>query len=105
MPFEKDFCSGLALCRYCSDALGSMNWGNSTPLRKLERSDFGIHSVKCEQNETEQGSEKNKVFPVKVLFLEVSNYSHLLSTILVILDIVDICFLYSWRHVICFCTA
>ena len=30
----------------------------------------------CEQHETEQGSEKNKIFQVKVLFLELSNYNH-----------------------------
>ena len=32
---------------------------------KVERSDFGMLSAKCEQHETEQGSGKSKSFPVK----------------------------------------
>ena len=80
---------------FVSILLRNINRSNSAPLKKVERSDFGIHFAKCEQHETEQGSGKNKIFQVKVLFLKLSNYKNLVSITLVILDIVDICFLYN----------
>ena len=80
---------------FVSILLRNINRSNSAPLKKVERSDFGIYFTKCEQQETEQGSGKNKIFQVKVLFLKLSNYKNLFSITLVILDIVDICFLYN----------
>ena len=51
----------------------------------MEPSNSGIDFANCEQHETEQGSRKNKIFPAKVLFLEVSNYNQIqfLSAVLV----------------------
>ena len=68
---------------------------SSAGLKKVAQRDFRIHFAVCEKNDMEQETEKNKIFPVQVLFLELPNYKHLFSAIFVILDIVDICFLYS----------
>ena len=66
MPFRKDFCCGFALCPYCYDAIRNTNRNNSAPHKKWSESDLGILSAKCEQHETEQGSEKSKIFLVKI---------------------------------------
>ena len=58
----------------------------------MKQSDFGIYFTQCKQHETEHGSGKNKIFSIKVLFLELSSYNYLFSTTLAILDIVDVCF-------------
>ena len=69
----------------------NINWSNSATLKKFERSDYGIHFAEYEQHETK----KKNFFPVKVLFLELPNYKHLIFAILVFLDIANICSLYS----------
>ena len=46
----------------CSDAIRNTNPNNSAPLKKVERSDFGIYFTKCE---TEKGSRKNNFFSSK----------------------------------------
>ena len=48
---------------------------NPAPLKKKERHDFEIHFAKCKQHEAKQVSWKNKFFPAKVPFLELSNYN------------------------------
>ena len=81
MLFGNDLCCGWALCPYCFDVIRKINRSNSDLLKKVERSDFGIHFSKCESHETEQGSEKNRIFPLEVLFLELYSYNHLFSAI------------------------
>ena len=67
MPYRNDFCCGYASCPYCYDFIPNTNQNNSAPLKKVERSNFGTLSAKCEQHETEQGSGESKSFPVKAL--------------------------------------
>ena len=42
MSFQNNFCYGKALCPYCPDTISNTNMSNSTPLKKVEHSDFGI---------------------------------------------------------------
>ena len=42
----------------------------------MERSGFRIYFAKYEQYETKEGSRKSRIFLLKVLFLELSNYNH-----------------------------
>ena len=66
------FCCRYTSCPYCYDAINT-NRNNSVPLKKVDRSDFGILSEKCEQHEREQGSRESKSFPIKVLYLFLYN--------------------------------
>ena len=85
-----------------SDAIRKIHQSNSTPFKKVNQSNFAIHFAKWEQHEMEQGSGKNKTFPVKITFL---NILHIFSAIFVILDdTADICFLFSCCHVACLWT-
>ena len=59
VPKRFYFCYGQASYSYYSDAIRIKNGSNSTPFKKVEQSDCGIHFAKCEQHETEQGSGKN----------------------------------------------
>ena len=55
---EMNFVADRCRVHTAPDAIRNTNWNDSTPLKKVERTDFGMDFAKCEQHETESRRDK-----------------------------------------------